>query len=120
MRRRALLLVVLVGGLACATGAAIGTGMVPGHGSPGATTALARVELADVAAPSATSRGRDHLGRDHDVRREVATALGIALILALTGGWWLARERAARALHRRPGTNRRTRAPPLVPATVHC
>jgi uncharacterized membrane protein YfcA len=110
---------MLAGALASATGAAIGTGVVPGHDSPGTATALARADLVDVAAPSATSRGRDHLARDHDVRRDVAAALGIALILSLSG-WWLARERAARVFHRRPGTTRRTRAPPLVPATVHC
>ncbi|HEY3669334.1 MAG TPA: hypothetical protein VGN51_00230 [Acidimicrobiia bacterium] len=120
MRRRALLLAFLVAGLASATGAAIGTGAVPWHDSPGNATALARGDLADAAAPTALSRVRDQLGRDHDVRRDVAAALGIALILTLSGGWWLARERAARALHRRPSTTRRTRAPPLVPTTVHC
>ena len=62
---------------------------------------------------------RDQLGRDHDVRGDVTAALGIALVLTLSGGWWLARERAARALHRRPRTTRRTRAPPMVTATVH-
>ena len=120
MRRRALLLAFIVGGLASATGAAISTGVVPWHDAPGSATALARADLADVAAPTAISRARDHLGRDHDTRRDVAAALGIALVLTLSGGWWLARERAARSLHRRPCTTRRTRAPPLVPATIHC
>ncbi len=119
MRRRALLFVVLAGGLAGATGAAIGTGAVPWHDSPG-TTALARADLADVATPGAASRARDHLGRDHDVRRDVAAALGIGLILTMSGGFWFARERAAHALHRRPRAIPRTRAPPLVPAIVHC
>jgi hypothetical protein len=124
MRRRGLLLAFivggLVGGLATATGAAIGTGAVHGHDSAGTARALARADLADVVAPSAISRGRDLLAREHDVRRDVAAALGIALLLTLGGGWWLARDRAARVLHRRPCTTRRPRAPPLVPATVHC
>jgi len=124
MRRRALLLACivggLVGGLASAGGAAIGTGAVPGHDSPGSATALARAGLVDVAAPTALSRARDDLERDHDVRRDVAGALGLALVLALSGGWWLARERAARAFHRRTCPTRRTRAPPVVLATVHC
>jgi uncharacterized membrane protein YfcA len=120
MRRRAFLLVFVVGGLAGATGAAIGTGATPWHDSPGTATALARADLADVAAPSAISRARDHLGRDHDVRHDVAAALGLALVLSLSGGWWLARQRAAGALPSRPRTTRRSRAPPLVPAIVHC
>jgi hypothetical protein len=37
----------------------------------------------------------------------------------MSGGWRLAHERAARVPRRRLGTTRHTRAPPLVPATVH-
>jgi len=114
MRRRGLLLAFivggLVGGLASATGAAIATGAVPWHDAAGTASALARADLADVVAPSAISRGRDLLAREHDGRRDVAAALGMALLLTLSGGWWLARERAARALHRRPCTTRRPRA----------
>ena len=106
-------------GLAGATGAAIGSGVVSTHDASGTATALARADFADVAAPSALSRVRDQLGRDHDVRGDVTAALGIALVLTLSGGWWLARGRAARALHRRIRTTRRTRAPPMVTATVH-
>ena len=119
VRRRVLLLLFVVVGLASATGAAIGTGVASGHDASGTATALARADFADVAAPTALSRVRDQLGRDHDVRGDVTAALGIALALTLSGGWWLTRERAARALHRRPSTTRRTRAPPMVTATVH-
>jgi hypothetical protein len=117
--RRRVLLLFLVVGLASATGAAIGTGVLSANDASGSATALARADFADVAAPSALSRVRDQLGRDHDARGDVTAALGIALVLTLSGGWWLARERAARALHRRTCTTRRTRAPPMVTATVH-
>jgi len=117
--RRRFLFLFLVVGLASATGAAIGTGAVLAHDASGPATALARADFADVAAPSALSRVRDQLGRDHDVRGDVTAALGIALVLTLSGGWWLARQRAARALHRRTCTTRRTRAPPMVTASVH-
>jgi hypothetical protein len=116
---RVLILGGLVAGLAGATGAAIGTGVVSAHDASGTATALARADFADVAAPTALSRVRDQLGRDHDTRGDVTAALGIALVLTLSGGWWLARERAARAVHRRTCTTRRTRAPPMVTATVH-
>jgi uncharacterized membrane protein YccF (DUF307 family) len=124
VRRRVLVLLRvfilggLVVGLASATGAAISTGVVSAHDASGTPTALARVDFADVAAPVALSRVRDQLRRDHDAHGDIAAALGIALVLTLSG-WWLARERAARALHRRPRTTRRTRAPPMVTATVH-
>jgi len=119
VRRRILLLLLLVIGLAGATGAAIGTGVLSAHDVSGSATALARADFADVAAPTALSRVRDQLGRDHDTRGDVTAALGIALVLTLSGGWWLARQRAARALHRRICTTRRTRAPPMVTAIVH-
>jgi hypothetical protein len=119
MRRRALLLVLLVGGLACATGAALGTGVVSGHRTSGNATAFARADLPDVPALTALSRVRDLIGRDHEARRDLAAALGIALVLLLSGVWWLARERAAGVPRRRLGTTRHTRAPPLVAATVY-
>jgi hypothetical protein len=82
--------------------------------------ALARADVADVPASSALSRARDGIDRDHDTRREVATTLGVALVLTLAGAWWLARERTARFLHALPLAIRRTRAPPGMPATLHC
>jgi hypothetical protein len=47
-------------------------------------------------------------------------ALGLALALTLAGGWWLTREHIARVRSELLLTIRRTRAPPGVPATVHC
>jgi hypothetical protein len=120
MRRRALLLVLLVGGLAAVGGATLGSSAAHGRGLTPGVAALARADVADALAPTALSRDRDGLGRDHDTRRDVAAAIGIALVLTLAGGWWLARERAARVRHVRPLATRRTRAPPWMPATVHC
>jgi hypothetical protein len=119
MRRRLLLLVLLSGGLATAGGAALGDAATSGRDTHAPATAFARAELADVPTP-ALSRVRDALGREHDARRDVTAALGVALVLTLAGGWWLARDRAARARHARPLTIRRTRAPPGMPATVRC
>jgi hypothetical protein len=65
------------------------------------------------------SRTRDALTRERDGRRDVATALATAAALTLTVGWWLARERRAPRRHRVALASPRTRAPPLVPATVH-
>jgi hypothetical protein len=120
MRRRTLLLVVLAGGLAAAGGAAFGTGAATGHESPAHVVAQARSDLADIPAPSVLSRARDGAARDHDARRDVAAALGIAFAILLTGGWWLARERDARVRCSRRYASWRTRAPPVVPAIVHC
>ena len=120
MRRRLLLLALLAGGLATAGGAAFGNVAASNHDARVPATALARAELADVPAPTALSRVRDGFGREHDARRDVAAALGVALVLTLAGGWWLARERAARVRHARPLAIRRTRAPPGMPATVRC
>jgi hypothetical protein len=120
MRRRLLLLALLAGGLTTAGGAALGNAAASGHDARFPTTALARAELADVPAPTALSRARDGLGREHDTRRDVTAALGVALVLTLAGGWWLARERAARVRHALPLTIRRTRAPPGMPHTVRC
>jgi len=120
MRRRALLLVVLVGGLAAVGGATLGSSTSHGRDLTARVAALARADVAEALAPAALSRDGAGLGRDHDARRDVAAAVGIALVLSLAGGWWLARERAARVRHVRPLAIRRTRAPPWTPATVHC
>ena len=120
MRRRLLLLVLLAGGLATAGDATLSATAGSGPSGPVPATSFARAELADVPAPTALSRVRDGLGRDHDTRRDVAAALGVALVLTLAGGWWLTRERAARVRHPRLLATRRTRAPPGMPATLHC
>jgi hypothetical protein len=120
VRRRALLLALLVGGLVAAGGATLGTAAAPGRDVTEGEAALARSDLADVPPPTALSRARDGFGRQLDSRRDVAAAIGIALVLTLAGGWWLARERAARVRHVRPLATRRTRAPPRTATTVHC
>jgi hypothetical protein len=118
MRRWALLLVVVAGGLV-AGGATLGHGTIRLHEATVAGTTLARADLADVPAPAA-SRARDGSSREHDVRRDFAAVLGLGLVLTLAGGWWIARERAARVRHPRPVTALRTRAPPRLPTIVHC
>ena len=119
MRRRALLLAILVGGLAAAGASGLGGGATPWPDPPSNGAAL-RAELADVPAPAAVARVRDVLGRHHDDRRDVPAALAVALLLTLAGGWWVARERAARVRLAAPDSIRRTRAPPRLPSIVHC
>src|SRR5215204_3244932 len=96
MRRRLLALALLAGGLATAGGATLDNAAAWGHDAHVAATALARAELADVPAPTALARARDGLGREHDTRRDVTTALGVALVLTLAGAG--ARARASRPL----------------------
>jgi hypothetical protein len=120
MRRRLLLVALLAGGLAIAGGVALGAPPASVLHAPTPATALGRADVADVPAPTVLTRVRDSFGRQHDVRRDVAATLGIALVLTLAGGWWLARERAARVRHVRPLSIRRTRAPPWMPANVNC
>jgi hypothetical protein len=119
VRRRALLLALLVGGLSAAGATGPAGSVAASHDRPSDRAALAHADLADVPAPSAFSRARDALERDHHDRVIVPAVLGMAL-LTLAGGWWLARERAARV--RRPLliATRRTRAPPRQFAIVHC
>jgi hypothetical protein len=120
MRRRwAVLLVVVAGGLAAGS-ATLGNGSIQHPEATADGTTLARADLADVPAPAAASRARDGIAREHEVRRDVAAGLGLGLALTLAGGWWIARDRAARVRHRRPVTALRTRAPPRLPAIVHC
>ncbi len=120
MRRRAPLLAFLAGALVFAGGLALGSHAVVDHDTPLPTTALARAELADVPAPSALSRTRDDLGRDQDLRRDAAVTIAIGLTLTLAAGWWLARERRTRSHRALPFAILRTRAPPRMPAIVHC
>jgi hypothetical protein len=118
MRRRILLLTIVAGGLAAVGGAAAGVGVATSHDTT-ESVALTRADLVDVPAPALLSRTRDALTRERDGRRDVAAALATAVALTLTVGWWLARERRSPRRHRVVLASPRTRAPPLVPATVH-
>jgi hypothetical protein len=119
VRRRALLLALLVAALAAIGAVGSSSGATPWHDPGSARRALARGELADVPAPTALTRSRDVLGRDLD-GYGVPAALAVAFVLTLAGGWWLARERAARVLASVLVTRRRPRAPPRLPSVVHC
>ena len=116
MRRRALLLAFLVGGLARRRHRRSGpeASLRATTVRPNRATALARAELADAPAPTAFSRARDAFARDHDDRFNASAALAVALVLTLAGGWWLARERAARVRQPLLVATRRTRAPPTA------
>ena len=120
MRRRALLLAFLVGGLAVA-----GTAGLAAKRRGAATTVRrtaprsARAELADAPAPTAFSRARDAFARDHDDRfNAVRRPRGRPRAHRWRGGWWLAHERAARVRPPLLVATRRTRAPPRQPAIV--
>jgi hypothetical protein len=119
-RRRALLFAFLAGAIAAAGGAAFGTAAATWHDTSTKAPALARADLVDVPAPTALTRTRDGSAREHGVAPGVVVALGLALALTLAGGWWLTREHIARVRSELLLTIRRTRAPPGVPATVHC
>jgi hypothetical protein len=118
MRRRALLLALAVAGLAAAGAAGLGGGVARWHDAPSTATALDRAALADAPASTALPRVRDALARNHDHRGDVPTALAVTSVLALAGGWWLARDRAARVRPTTVHAIRRTRAPPRLPAIV--
>ena len=120
MRRRALLLALVAGGLAA--GASVAFGAPPALERVSAhTAASARSELADVPASTVVTRGRDALGRDHDVRRGADAVLAAALALVLAGGVFLRRERDALARLALAAGGHRPRAPPFgMPMTVHC
>jgi hypothetical protein len=120
MRLRALLLVLLAGGFTAAGAVTVDVGAVPGHDTVERTIALARADLADVPAPSALSRTRDGAEHQHDTRRDVAVALFLAFGLSLLGGWWITRSTFPATRPRLVSARRRTRAPPVVPITVHC
>jgi hypothetical protein len=120
MRRRALLVALLAGGLVASAGVALGSGALEGHGTPTTPAAIARAELNDAAAPAAFSRARDHEGREHHAAHDVLVGLAIALALVSAGGWWLLRARARRDRGAVPVASWRTRAPPGLPVIVHC
>jgi hypothetical protein len=120
MRRRAFLFALLAGGLAVAGGVTFGNAATASHDLPATTTALARTELADVPAPTALASTRDSTGRAHESGRGFAVVLRVALAISLAGGWWLAREHAARVRVLLLLAGRRTRAPPRLPVTVCC
>jgi hypothetical protein len=120
MRRRAFLLALLVGGLAAVGAVGLSGSGTPWHDPASTRSALARAELADVPAPTALTRTRDVLGRDADARYGIPAALAVALAITRAGGWWLARERAARVRPLVLVALRRTRAPPRLPSIVHC
>jgi len=120
MRHRAFLFAFLAGGIAAAGGAAFGTAAATWHDTPSQAPALARADLVDVPAPTTFTRARDASDREHGIGQGVVAALALAVALTLAGGWWLAREHAARVRHALLLAIRRTRAPPRVPVTVHC
>lgn len=119
MRRRALLLVFLAGGLVAASAAAYSGGALPWRNASAPLSAIARSDLADAPAPVSLDAARDALARHHDTRRDVAGAIGVVLALALGGGWWLTGDRNSRASVLRVRSTRRTRAPPRRVTIVH-
>ena len=112
MRRRALLLAFLVGGLAVAGTAGLAGSVAAGNDRPSSRTALARAELADAPAPTAFSRARDAFARDHDDRLNVSAALAVALVLTLR------RRLVARTRARRPRPPAPARRHPAHPRTT--
>jgi len=110
--RRALLLVLLAGGLA-GLGAAAGPGNASWRDPGATTTALGRAEATDVPAPSALTRGRERLEREHGTRG-VIVVFSVAAALALAGAWWLRRARSGRLAWTFDVAGPRTRAPPVM------
>jgi hypothetical protein len=118
--RRALFLALVAGGLATGVGALFGSSPPRGHDAVVRAAVLARGELADAPAVGLATRTRDALERVHELPRDFVAVLATVLASALAGGWWIARQRGATAHHARAGLTSRPRAPPRVPATVHC
>ncbi len=120
MRRRALLLALVAGGLAAGAGATLGAPRTLDREVAARTAAMARAALADVPTASAFTRSRDAVDRGHDTHRDVAAVLAVVLAALLGGGWCLVRERGAAARRVLALATRQPRAPPRVPIAVHC
>jgi hypothetical protein len=120
MRRRALLLALVAGGLTAGASVALAVPRVLDRDVVARTAALARADLADVPAPSALARARDGIERGHEVHRDVAAVLTVVLAALLAGGWHLARSRVAAMRRSLALATRQPRAPPRMPRPVHC
>jgi hypothetical protein len=121
VRYRAILLVLLVGGLAAGAGAAraghldldqFGTGR-----SAVDATATARGELPDPPALAAIARARDTLDRDGE-RRVDAFAVVAAIALLVIAAWWTSVRLQTRRRRTRLRIGARPRAPPSLPVLV--
>jgi hypothetical protein len=121
VRSRAILLVLLVGGLAAGGSVARpGTrGLDPlGSGRLAVSTAaLARGAVSDPPALGAVSRTRDALDRDGE-RRILTFAVIGAIALLVVAAWWTAASVRTRPRRTRVHVGARPRAPPTLPVLV--
>jgi hypothetical protein len=120
MRRRALLLVLLSGALAVGGAVAFGAAASTSRDTASTDAVLTRADFVDASLPSATPRGRDVEARDHGTRGDLAGWAGIAAVLALAAGWWVAAERPRRRVTTLVPDRAHSRAPPTALVIVHC
>jgi len=121
VRSRAILLVLLVGGLAAggsvARAGTLGLDQL-GSGRPAVSTAaVARSEVSDPLALGAVSRTHDALDRDGERRLLTFAVIG-AIALLVVAAWWTAVGVRTRPWRTRVHIGARPRAPPTLPVLV--
>ena len=121
MRYRAILLVLLVGGLAAGAGAIRAAHVGPDQfgtvRSAADASVTGRGELPDPPALAAIARARDPLDRDGE-RRIDAFAVVAAIALLVVAAWWTSVRVQTRHRPARPQVSARPRAPPSLPVLV--
>lgn len=119
MRVRALLLVLLAGGIAAGGSAMVGTDANATR-EPQASAAMSgRAEPVDAPAPAVVSRARDGIGRGVDALGDVLPWLALTVALSLAALWVLAGERRTDGRRADHLAVRRPRAPPRPVIAVH-
>jgi hypothetical protein len=118
MRGRLLPLVLLVGTLAVATGAAV-RAAEPARASGALALGLGH-DVVDAVVAGSIVRPPEVVPRELDGRRDVAVWIACSCALAALGIWVLVRNRVARRTVARAWSARRTRAPPVTDTVVCC
>jgi hypothetical protein len=119
MRVRALLLVLLAGGIAAGGSTLVGAETLAARELRSSPTVLGRADPVDAPTPSVAVRVRDAAGRELGASHDALPWLVLCGTLALGAAWLLAHERRVRSFGANGVAVLRPRAPPVWVATVH-